>query len=166
MGMRDRRSTLLSDEAAELLAHAPPRAVRLALALLGFFMLAVIVWAAVFPIDSTVYSRAILGVGDKGMVALARIGPEQAESLRHGQPARVHLGYPGKAAGTRSGQVVGMSGPVPDKEEGLVMLVTIAFDDPWITVAGKRRPLDPGLGVSVEVTIGETTPLRWLLGGH
>jgi hypothetical protein len=154
---RDPR-TLLSEEAAELLATRPPRVPRAFILIISLLVIGVAAWVVLAPIESVVFTQGSLTVWSS---VEARVPASDAKRLRRGQVVRVSLRGTHE---TRSGSLQRIEGPLADPERGLVLVATVSLDDGALDVQGERRPLPAGLPVSLEIVTGETTPLAWLVG--
>jgi hypothetical protein len=153
--------TLLSEDAAELLATAPARPARAFLYGLAALLAAAVAWATFAPLEAVVVARGSL-VGAP-LAFEARVPAAEADRLRPGQAARVFLISANGPAAARKGSVIRVDGPVAEPD-GLSFVAVVSIDDAFIDVGGERRPLVPGLGATVEIATGPTTPLGWLLG--
>jgi hypothetical protein len=145
--------TLLSEDAAELLASGPAWPARAFLLVASLLVIGAVLWAAFAPIEATVVARGTLARDP--LVLEARVSLAEADRLKVGQAA--HVFFEGAAA---KGALVRVEGPVAGSELAFVAIVSL--DDASVEVGGERRKLVPGVGATVEIVTGETTPLAWL----
>ncbi len=136
--------TVLSDEAAELLAARPHPAARASVYGLVLAVLAAGAWASLARVESCVAGGGVVVSEGGRLEARVQVPASRAGAVKIGARARVRSG--GVAV---EGTVASVGSPVGDRVPARVSITGVAPDSP----------------VAVEITTGETTPLGWLFGG-
>lgn len=99
------------------------------------------------------------------LIVEARVKNRDAGFVREGQAVEIKLeAYPFTRYGVAHGVVEHISrDAVEDQKEGLVFPVMVRLTQPWITIAGKRVMLAPGLAATAEIKTGDRRIISYLL---
>jgi hemolysin D len=99
------------------------------------------------------------------LIVEARVKNRDAGFVREGQAVEIKLeAYPFTRYGVAHGVVEHISrDAVEDQKEGLVFPVMVRLTQPWITIAGKRVMLTPGLAATAEIKTGDRRIISYLL---
>jgi hypothetical protein len=135
--------TLLSDEAAELLAARPHPAARASVYGLVLAVAAAGGWAGFARVESCVAGGGVVVSEGTRLEARVQVPASRAGAVKIGARARLRSG--GVAV---EGTVASVGSPVGDRVPARVSVTGVA----------------PGSPVAVEIVTGETTPLGWLFG--
>ena len=158
--------TLLTEEAAELLATGPRHGARALVYVLVVLLVSAIAAAVLVPIERTVVANGFIAPDTQDhtlvLVAKAHVPVSEAKRLKVEQRAHIRLGVRDTLVGTK-GAVLRVEGPVRDDDLGLAFVLIVSLDDPTFGGVVEKRVWLQGLAATVEVATGETTPLGWFL---
>jgi hypothetical protein len=156
--------TLLTEEAAELLATGPRHGARALVYVLGLLLVSALAAAVLVPIERTVVATGYLAPENSAsiLVVKAHVPVGEAKRLKVDQRAHVRLGTRETIAAS-PGAVLRVEGPVRDDDLGLAFVLYVSLDDQTFGGLADKRVWLQGLGATVEVATGETTPLGWFL---
>ncbi len=156
--------TLLTEEAAELLASGPRHGARALVYVLVLLLVSAIAAAVFVPIERTVVATGLLALegNPQTLVARAHVPVSESKRLKAEQRAHIRLGVRETIVATQ-GAVLRVEGPVRDDNLGLAFVLTVSLDDHTFGGLVENRVFLPGLATTIEVATGETTPLGWFL---
>jgi len=99
------------------------------------------------------------------LVIDARVLNRDAGFVREGQQVEVKLeAYPFTRYGVVDGVIEHISrDAVDDEKEGLIYPARVRISRPWLTIAGSRTMLAPGLAATVEIKTGRRRIIEYLL---
>lgn len=99
------------------------------------------------------------------LVAELRVPNDAYGFVRVGQEARIAFdSFPFERFGTLTGRMLSVSRASVDRDGAdASFLATVGFDRSYMIVYGERRPLAPGMTVSVNIVGEKQSLLRWLL---